>query len=196
MDRNVRVVAVCGSLRDDSKTRTALRAALASARSAGATTELLDLREYDLPAYDPDDPEPADAAALRGSVERADAVLIGTPNYHGSYSGLLKNALDYCGRDEFGGTTVGLLEVAGGEFPTAPLDHLRSVCRTLNAWVLPTEVAIPSSSSTVADGAIDDERIAERVARLGEQVAAYAGVENYPELAAERRDALAEAADD
>ncbi|WP_256390765.1 NADPH-dependent FMN reductase [Natronoarchaeum rubrum] len=196
MDRNVRVVAVCGSLRDDSKTRTALRAALASARSAGATTELLDLREYDLPAYDPDDPESADAAALRESVERADAVLIGTPNYHGSYSGQLKNALDYCGRDEFGGTTVGLMEVAGGEFPTAPLDHLRSVCRTLNAWVLPTEVAIPSSSSTVADGEIDDERIAERVARLGEQVAAYAGVENYPELAAERRDALAEAADD
>ncbi|SNZ03098.1 NAD(P)H-dependent FMN reductase [Natronoarchaeum philippinense] len=196
MDRDVRVVALCGSLRDQSKTRTALAAALASAREAGARTDLLDLREYDLPAYDPDEPEPEDAAALCAAVSDADAVLIGTPNYHGSYSGPLKNALDYCGRDEFGGTTVGLLEVAGGEFPTAPLEHLRSVCRTLNAWTLPIEVAIPSSSSTVEDGAIVDETVAERVAELGDAAAKYAGVEQFPELAEDRRNAFAGAVDD
>jgi len=196
MDRDVRLVALCGSLRDDSKTRIALRAALASAREAGAETELLDLREYDLPAYDPDASDPADATALARAVERADAVLIGTPNYHGSYSGQLKNALDYCGRDEFGGTTVGLLEVAGGEFPTAPLDHLRSVCRTLNAWTLPTEVAIPSSRSTFQGGEIADERIAERVATLGERAVEFAGVEQYPDLVEGRRDAVAGAVDD
>ncbi|MFC4358858.1 NADPH-dependent FMN reductase [Halobium salinum] len=180
----VHVAAICGSLRDDSRTRTALRVALDAAEAAGAETTLVDLREYDLPPIDADDGDAGDAPALRQAVAEADAVLLGTPNYHGSFSAPLKNALDYCGRDEFGGTTVGLLEVAGGSFPTRPLEHLRTVCRTLNAWTLPHEVGMPNSASTVRDGEIVDDRVAARVAELGETAVRYAGVDRYPELVA------------
>jgi NAD(P)H-dependent FMN reductase len=183
MPRSPTVVALCGSRRDASKTRTALRLALEAARDEGATTELVDLREYDLPALDPTTPDPSDADRLRDQVAAADAVLLGAPNYHGSYSGVLKNALDYCGRDEFGGTTVGLLEVAGGSFPGRALDHLRAVARVLNAWTLPVEAAVPRSHETVTDGSVADDDVANRVRRLGTDLATYAGVERFPETA-------------
>ncbi|WP_439027256.1 NADPH-dependent FMN reductase [Haloarchaeobius sp. DT45] len=185
MSSEPHVVALCGSLREQSKTRVVLHEALAAASEAGATTELLDLREYDLPPVNADDMDAGDAPALRERVAAADAVLLGTPNYHGSYAAPLKNALDYCGRDEFEGTTVGLLEVAGGSYPKPALAHLRGVARTLNAWTLPLEVGIPKSHETVGRDGITDPEIEGRVRRLGRELVAYAGVDRYPELAAE-----------
>lgn len=194
MESDTHVVALCGSLRDASKTRIVLHEALEAAASTGATTELVDLREYDLPPLDPDEPTPDDARALQRTVAAADAVLLGTPNYHGSYAGLLKNALDHCGRDEFGGTVVGLLEVAGGSYPRPALAHLRGVCRTLNAWTHPLEVGIPNAHSTVGADGIADEDVADRVRDLGREVAAYAGLEEYPDLVEGRSERVAGAA--
>jgi NAD(P)H-dependent FMN reductase len=177
------VVALCGSLRDASRTRIVLAEALDGARAAGGTTELVDLRDRDLPPLDPDATTPPAAAALAETVTGADAVLLGTPNYHGSYTGALKDALDHLGRDEFGGATVGLVEVAAGSHPGPALAHLRAVCRTLNAWTVPREVAIPDSHSLVGEDGIADDDLAERVRRLGAELVRYAGVERYPELA-------------
>lgn len=157
--------------------------ALDGARAAGGTAELIDLRELELPALDPDAPIPPDAAALADTVAAADAVLLGTPNYHGSYTGALKDALDHLGRDEFGGQTVGLVEVAAGSHPGPALAHLRGVCRTLNAWTVPLEVAVPDSHSLVGDDGVDDDALADRLRRLGEQLVRYAGVAHYPEVA-------------
>ncbi|WP_267640550.1 NADPH-dependent FMN reductase [Haloarchaeobius amylolyticus] len=193
MSADPHVLAICGSLREHSKTRTALREALDAAAESGATTELLDLREYDLPPVNADDMAAGDADALRERVAAADAVLLGTPNYHGSYAAPLKNALDYCKRDQFGGTTVGLLEVAGGSYPKPALAHLRGVARTLNAWTLPHEVGIPDSHETVGRDGITDPAIERRVRELGEQLVEYAGVDRYPEMAEERGDQPAEA---
>lgn len=175
------VVAVCGSLRDASRTRIALQETLAASAEIGATTELVDLRSYELPNLNAVDGDIPDAERLRERFARADSILLGTPNYHGSYSGALKNALDYCGRDEFEGITVGLLEVAAGDFPGSAILHLRAVARTLSAWTLPTAVAIPDSHSIIAGSGIRDSDIAERTNRLGRELAEYAGVASYPE---------------
>jgi NAD(P)H-dependent FMN reductase len=174
------VVAVAGSLRDGSYTRLALRHALAAAADAGANTGLLDLRAFDLPPLDPDADEQGDSAAFTRRVREADAVLLGTPMYHGSYAGVLKNALDHCGFDEFEGKTVGLLGVAGGAFPITALEHLRSVCRALDAWVLPHQAAIPRASSAFADGEFVDEGLATRVATLGRRAVEYASIDPDP----------------
>lgn len=179
--RDPDVVGICGSLRDESLTRVAVETALAAAREADGSTELVDLHEYDLPPLKGADGPVPDAETLRAQVAAADAVLLGTPNYHGSYSGALKNALDYCGREEFADTTVGLLEVAAGEFPGTALVHLRTVSRTLNAWTLPTEVAISDSHSKVGADGIRDEALAERTRTLGRELVEYAGVSGYPE---------------
>jgi len=174
------VVGVVGSLRDASYTRIAVERALDAAAAAGGTTELLDLREYDLPVFDADDRDAGDAPELARRIREADSILLGTPVYHGSYSAPLKNALDYCGFDEFENKTVGLLAVAGGGFPISALEHLRSVCRALNCWVIPHQAAVPRARNAVADGSITDEGIDERVARLGEEAVQYATIEPDP----------------
>jgi len=174
------VVAVPGSLRERSYTRLATIRALDAAESRGVTTDLIDLRELDLPVFDADAGEAGDAAALTRRVRAADSVLLSTPVYHGSYSAPLKNALDYCGFDEFERTTVGLLAVAGGSFPASALEHLRSVSRALNAWVLPHQAALPNVSSRFEDGELLDETMADRVDTLGVRLVEYANIEPDP----------------
>lgn len=182
VDDNVHVVALCGSQRDGSYTRRALNRALAAAASRGATTDMIDIVESNLPVFDPDHADAGDAEVIRRRVREADAVLLGTPMYHGSYSSTLKTALDYCGFDEFEATTVGLLVVSGGGFPTPALEHLRSVARALDAWVLPHQVAIPDAHSAFEDGRLTDENLIDRVYTLGFDLVEYAGVESYPEI--------------
>ena len=174
------IVGVCGSLRDASYTRVALSRSLAGARGAGATTELLDLREFDLPVFDADDREAGDAPALTREIRGADAVILATPMYHGSYSSPLKNALDYSGFDEFEEKTVGLLGVAGGSFPITALEHLRSVCRSLDAWVLPYQAAVPNASDAIEDGSFVDSNLEDRVTALGRRVVRFANIEPDP----------------
>ena len=174
------VAGICGSLRDDSVSRVALRVALDAAEQRGADTDLVDLRDLELPTFDPDEDDPGDAAELARRVRDADAVLLATPMYHGSYSSPLKAALDYCGFDEFEEKTVGLLAVSGGSFPITALDHLRSVLRALDAWVLPYQAAVPNASRHVEDGQFTDASLEDRVATLGDRVVQYANIEPDP----------------
>jgi NAD(P)H-dependent FMN reductase len=177
----IRVAAIVGSLRADSHSREACRHALAAAESYdGVEIDLLDLRTVELPVFDADDREAGDAEAVTRRVRAADSVILGTPVYHGSYSSALKNALDYCGFDEFEDTTVGLLCVAGGSFPTTTLDHLRSVARAVNAWVVPHQVAIPRAREVFDGDGLHDDDVADRVDTLGRRMVEYATIEPDP----------------
>jgi NAD(P)H-dependent FMN reductase len=180
MSDSAHLVGICGSLRDESYTRAAMATALDAAAEHGATTELLDLRDWDLPIYDPDADGAGDAEEFRERVRAADSILLGTPMYHGSYASPLKTALDYCGFDEFENTTVGLLGIAGGSFPITALEHLRSVCRALDAWVIPHQAAVPTASSQFEEGTFVDEGIADRVETLGKEAVKFANIEADP----------------
>ena len=181
MSDTTRVVGVSGSLRDASYTRVTVNRALDGVRRAGGEAELLDLREYDLPTFDADHADAGDASAFADRIQAADAVVFGTPMYHGSYSSTLKTAIDYCGFDEFENKTVGLLAVAGGGFPVTALEHLRSVCRALNAWVIPHQVAVPNAGSQIDGGEIRDEGIDRRTLVLGRRAVQYADIEPDPD---------------
>ena len=170
------IVAVCGSLRDESYTRTALKYALEAADRAGAETELLDLREYDLPVFDPDTDaaDRGDAPRLLERVRRADGVILGSPVYHGSYSGALRNFHDYCSFDEYEDTVVGLLATAGGGSYASTLDHLRITVRSVHGRAIPHQVGIRNAADqfepaeTAPDGrAFVDSDLEARVDRLG-----------------------------
>ena len=168
------IVGICGSLRDESTTRVALAHTLAAATADGAQTELLDLREYDLPLYDGDEKDAGDAPQLREDIRQADGIVLATPIYHGSVSSTLKTALDYCGFEEFEDKPVGLLTVAGGRFPTPSLLHLRTICVWVRANPLPHQVGIPNVSGKIEDGELIDEKTRERTEKLGRQVTEYA----------------------
>lgn len=174
------VVAVSGSLREASRTRWSLQVVLDGIADAGGTGEIVDLREYDLPPLNPDRDASEGVDAFTRTVRESDAVVLGTPMYHGSYSGVLKNAIDHCGFDEFEGKTVGLLAVAGGSFPVTALDHLRSVCRALDAWVLPYQAAVPNAGSVFEGARILDDGLRDRLETLGRRAVTYANIEPDP----------------
>jgi len=91
MAKTLRIVGLGGSLARSSKSRAALQRALEGAAGAGAETQLLDLRELDLPMYNPDDAEPGEAAAtVIESCYGADGLLWSSPMYQGTISGALK----------------------------------------------------------------------------------------------------------
>lgn len=174
MTERPRIVAICGSLREESSTRVALAHVMAAAEDAGAETAMMDLRDYDLPLYDADAKDAGDTPALREEVRAADGIVLGTPIYHGSVSSTLKTALDYCGFDEFEDKPVGLLAVAGGRFPTPSLLHLRTICVWLRAVPLSHHVGIPNVSSAIENGTVTDEKTLERTEKLGRKITEYA----------------------
>ena len=80
---------------------------------------------------------PKDVFRLREEVKHAEGIILGTPEYHGGYSGVLKNALDLMGFEEFEGKMLGLVGVSGGT--------LREVGRALHACVVPEQASIPQA---------------------------------------------------
>nr|MDQ2861911.1 NAD(P)H-dependent oxidoreductase [Pseudomonadota bacterium] len=90
------IVGLGGTVRPGSTSETALARALAWAEDAGATSELFGgAFMAALPIYNPDDAGPhPERDRLLEAVRRADGLIVATPGYHGSVSGLVKNALD------------------------------------------------------------------------------------------------------
>jgi NAD(P)H-dependent FMN reductase len=174
----VKIVGISGSLRPGSYTRKAVRIALEGAKEAGADTQLLDLGDYDLPfsSGNPRDRNyPPGVFMLREDIKSADGVILGSPEYHGGMSGVLKNALDLTGFKEFEGKLIGLVGVSGGLMgATNALVSLRNVGRALHAWVIPEQVSIPQAWRKFnQDGSLDDETIRKRLQNLGQEVAHY-----------------------
>src|SRR4051812_44315667 len=96
-----KIIGLGGSLRARSYSSAALRAGMDIAKGMGASTELLDLRLLDLPMYVPDLPIEEYPASSREAVRKlvasfrsADLMLWATPTYHGTMSGVFKNAID------------------------------------------------------------------------------------------------------
>jgi NAD(P)H-dependent FMN reductase len=174
----VDVVGLVGSLRPGSHTRQAVQTALQGARALGADTELLDLSTFDLPACDGhlEGEPPAGVVRFRERLRAAHGFVVGTPEYHGSFSGLLKNALDLTGFEEFEGKVVGLVAVSGGALGGSPaLAALRPVFRALHAWVIPDEGGIPKADAAFGpDGKPTDPRLTKRLEGVGREVARFA----------------------
>ena len=151
MANTLKIVGLGGSLSKVSTSRAALHVALEGAAAAGAEIELLDLRELDLPMYNPDHDEPTEAAArLIESSYAADGMLWSSPLYQGTISGAFKNALDWLhllgGRDPayLHDKVVGLISAAGGTQGLQAVNTMEFSIRALRAWAVPYVVPVPS----------------------------------------------------
>jgi len=138
------IVGLGGSLAKISTSRAALRRALEGAEAAGARTELLDLRELDLPMYDPDHDEPGEAAArVIESCYAADGLLWSSPLYQGTISGAFKNALDWLHQlgprepSYLHDKVIGLISAAGGTQGLQAINTMAFSVRTLRGWAVP-----------------------------------------------------------
>jgi NAD(P)H-dependent FMN reductase len=176
---SVRIAGICGSIRKGSYTRLALALALRGAEEAGAQTELIDLRDYRVIFCDGKEDEslyPKDVFRLREAVRRAQGIILATPEYHGGYSGVLKNALDLMGFEEFEGKMLGLVGVSGGRLGAFGAMHsLRDVGRALHAWVIPEQASVPQAWQVFDEqGHCKDAETERRLTEVGRQVMRFA----------------------
>jgi FMN reductase len=174
----LKIVGLGGSLASTSRSRAALQRALEGASAAGAETRLLDLRQLDLPMYDPDDDEPTEAAAdLIESCYAADGLIWSSPLYQGTISGALKNALDWLHllgpRDPpyLHDKVIGLISAAGGTQGLQAINTMEFAVRALRGWAVPYVVPVPAAARAfAADGSVLDESIEVQLATLGSEV--------------------------
>ncbi len=178
---SIRVVGVCGSLNPTGKTRAALSTALEGSAEYKAETRLIELRDYELVFFGSVgiDDYPEDVHRLRRELREAQAIIVATPEYHGSLTGALKNMFDLMSTDEFEGKIVGLIGVAGGHVGAInSLNTMKTICRNLHCWVLPQEVSIADSGNVIGDdGLVLDAALEERLLNLGQQVVKFASLQ-------------------
>lgn len=159
-----------------------MRHVLAAAQRAGARTKLISGSSLQLPIYEPDNPERSDAARdLVAELALADGIILGSPGYHGSISGLVKNALDYAedlrtdARPYFSGRAVGCIATAGG-WPGAvnTLGALRDIVHALRGWPTPLGAAINSAEKVFdKEGRCQVPRIAQMLDLIAGEVIGF-----------------------
>ncbi len=140
----VKFVGIAGSLRADSYSHLALSLAAQRLEALGAEVEILDLRQMHLPfcSGEQEYPDYPDVDRLRKAVKEADGLMLATPEYHGSVSGVLKNALDLMSFEHLCDKVTGLISVLGGQSNSNALNDLRTILRWVHAWVIPEQIAI------------------------------------------------------
>jgi FMN reductase len=161
----VKIVGIGGSLRAGSYSQMALRIAADRAQTLGASVEIFDLRTLDLPFCDGENDYQTypDVEKLRNAVRQADGLILATPEYHGSVSGALKNALDLMSFEHLDGKVAGAISVLGGQVNSNALNDLRTILRWVHAWVIPEQIAIGQAWKAFSpDGKLLDEKLSQR----------------------------------
>lgn len=181
------IVGLGGTLRANSSTERALRLCLDAVERLGGRTRLFSAEDLDLPMYAPHELERTPRALeLVKTLRDADAVVVGSPGYHGAVSGLVKNALDYIEdlredpRVYLDNTPWGCISCAyGWQAAVGTLTQLRSIGHALRAWPTPLGVAINSADPIwdSSGGLADTEQgkaVANQLELLAGQLLAFA----------------------
>ncbi len=161
----IKVVGIIGSLRQGSYSALALKEAVNIVESLGATVDILDLREMQLPFCNGGDeyPDYPDVEILREKVKTADALILATPEYHGSVSGVMKNTLDLMSFEHLSGKVTGIISVLGGHSNSNALNELRIIIRWVHGWVIPEQIAIGQAWKAFdKEGKLNDEKLSQR----------------------------------
>jgi FMN reductase len=162
----VKFTGMAGSLRPNSYSQQVLQLAAQRLQVLGADVEILDLRTLNLPFCrgGGDYSDYPDVAKLQTAFQEADGFILVTPEYHGSVSGVLKNALDLMSFDQLDGKVAGLISVLGGQSNSNALNDLRTILRWVHTWVIPEQVAIGQVWKAFSeDGKLLDEKLSQRM---------------------------------
>jgi FMN reductase len=155
-----RIVGIGGTLRPGSSSEKALRYALHRASEQGAVTDLITGDALDLPAYVAEAPAKTERVQrLVEALSGAHGVIVSSPGYHGSLSGMVKNALDYAEalRENafpyLEGRAVGLIACAQGwQAAGSTLAAMRQIIHALRGWPTPMGVIFNTAAPAFGDG--------------------------------------------
>jgi FMN reductase len=183
VSRPLHVVGLGGTVRPGSSSEQALRITMARAEASGATSRVFAGAELaQLPMYSPEagDDGPV-ARELVDQLRRADGVVIASPGYHGSISGLVKNALDYTEdmRDDplpyLADRSVGLVVTAyGWQASVTTLSALRAIVHALRGWVTPYGATVNSLQTRFADGICSEAKVVDQLHTVADEVVRFA----------------------
>jgi NAD(P)H-dependent FMN reductase len=161
----VKIVGINGSLRPGSYSAMALEVAISRVQGLGVETEIIDLRKLSLPFCNGGDDysDYPDVAKMQQTVKSAAGLILATPEYHGSVSGVMKNALDLMSFEELSGKVAGLISVLGGQSNSNALNDLRIILRWVHAWVIPEQIGLGQAWKVFnEEGKILDEKLSQR----------------------------------
>ena len=168
-----KILAFAGSTRIDSFNKRLAKIALHAAENAGAESTFIDLLDYNMPLYNDDvlreQGMPDSVLAFKEMLKSHQGFLIASPEYNGSLTGVLKNAIDWAtikAKDEermacWNGKIAGLMSASpGGLGGIRGLHHLRTILAGIGTFVLPNHLAVGNSTVNLKDDTeIADEKL-------------------------------------
>ncbi len=181
------ILGLGGTPRSGSTTERALTLSLGAAAAEGAEIMMISGPALVLPMYTPNAAERTlEGKHLVDAFRRCSGLIIASPAYHGSLSGLIKNALDYAEdlradkRAYFDGIAVGLIACAGGwQAAVQTLAALRSIAHSLRGWPTPLGAALNTSGDLFDDaGNCRDLSSKFQLETVGRQVVEFARMRN------------------
>ena len=109
-------------------------------------------------------PQYPDVKRLQTAFSQADGMVLVSPEYHGSVSGVLKNTLDLMSFDQLSGKVAGFISILGGQSNSNALNEMRIILRWVHAWSIPEQVAIGQAWQAFSpEGKLTDEKLSKRL---------------------------------
>lgn len=187
MSDKPKIIALSGSTRTGSYNKMLVKIAVEGAREAGADVSYIDLKDYPMPIYDGDLEEkgglPINARKLKDLFLENRGLLIASPENNGSFTAVLKNAIDWLSRpvkgypplECFVNKYAVLMGTSTGYWGAVrSLIQLRHVLGHIKVTVLPDHINIPLADSAFeSDGSLKDKKHHESTKALGKRLADF-----------------------
>ncbi|NJK63344.1 MAG: NAD(P)H-dependent oxidoreductase [Synechococcaceae cyanobacterium SM2_3_1] len=185
MSNPIKILAFAGSAREASFNKKLVQIALEGAKAAGADTTFVDLKDFPMPLYNGDleaaQGLPATVKQFKDLLKGHQGFLLSCPEYNGSITPLLKNAIDWASRPEadelslvcFKGKVAALLATSpGGLGGLRGLVHVRAILEGIGTIVIPDQKAISNAHEAFTElGQLADSKQMMAVRSIGEKLA-------------------------
>lgn len=158
LSAEIKVLAFAGSTREDSVNKKLISETAKIARQMQADVTVVDLKDYPTPFYDEDleikEGMPNKAKQFQQLMLQSNVILIASPEYNGSLSAVLKNAIDWASRSVNGGGSreafkrkifIIMSASPGSSGGARGLVHLRAIIENLGGTVLPQQIVVPDA---------------------------------------------------
>ena len=174
----MKLLGLSGSPTERSKTLLAIEVAVEHVADAypSVETEIVNVRDYDVQFCDGRDPAryEGDTRKIIDKIVEADALIVGTPMYRATYTGILKNVFDLIPNDALHGKPVGIVATGGSDHHFLAIEHeLKPLIGFFQAHALPG--AVYAKSEDYENGVLVSEGVVKSLRQLAEAVVQFTG---------------------
>jgi len=184
MSNKAKIIAFAGSTRKESNNKKLVKIAAEGAKEANAEVIYIDLEDYPLPLFDEDleksEGLPENGRKLKDLFLEHNGLLISSPEYNSSYSGVFKNTIDWLSRpvegfpplECFADKVAVLMAASPGSLGgLRGLVHVRSLLGNIKVTVLPDQIALISAGSAFEnETTLKDAKMHDRIKELGKKL--------------------------